>query len=465
MAKYYYEKYSLKTGKVLSQKSAPGVDLLMIENGKLSKKLARSYEVDGRYWFRTTNNLPDLSVNKNAATGLYHTQAYRPNMTLYTLYLGDSDGFAQYKYDVLEYIDGQVKGSLIEIIAAEDGAYPNDGISGSYWYVKKGLANAEPTITLDTTDNRTLYENDTITISGNAKDINNGDVVTVRYSINGASSRAITTAISDGADVLFNKILKFNNSKIFDGEVEVLSGLIKDTDYILKVWAEDDKGGKSTEEVITFTVIPVRPPQITLDTNKIINDLISSDVISIEGNVILLDGGTATVGYKVGEVFYETDVNFTDVGGDFTFNIPISVFIDDENLLSVIVTDGYSSTDEKIVNVTKSSDESLVSSLTARYKLIPLNSNVGGIMLWVEKSSLNSIVSVDISITNLGEPENFVPMDFSTTSPTFEGNIEDEFIYQIPGGLLLDNVIVRVAISGEDKEDDPKIVKISGVLI
>jgi hypothetical protein len=33
-----------------------------------------------------------------------------------------------------------VRGSFIETIIAEDGMYPNNGINGSYWYVKRSLA-------------------------------------------------------------------------------------------------------------------------------------------------------------------------------------------------------------------------------------------------------------------------------------------------------------------------------------
>lgn len=40
----------------------------------------------------------------------------------------------------------KVRGSYIDTIQAEDGTYPNNGMKGSYWYVKRDLANRGPVI-------------------------------------------------------------------------------------------------------------------------------------------------------------------------------------------------------------------------------------------------------------------------------------------------------------------------------
>lgn len=49
--------------------------------------------------------------------------------------------------DLFELVETHYKGSKIETITSSNrNAYPNDGESGSYWYVYEGIANQEPTI-------------------------------------------------------------------------------------------------------------------------------------------------------------------------------------------------------------------------------------------------------------------------------------------------------------------------------
>ena len=111
----------------------------------------------------------------------------------------------------------KARGNFRETISAEDGAYPNDGIKGNFWYVKKGLANTVPTHTLNTPNNQTLYENDTFKIDGSAKDPDVGDILNVYYRINGGTSRAIATGISTGAAILFNEQLTFKGGVLYKG--------------------------------------------------------------------------------------------------------------------------------------------------------------------------------------------------------------------------------------------------------
>lgn len=58
-----------------------------------------------------------------------------------------SNGYAYRDEAEVDY--NLIKGALVETIVAEDGIYPNDGISGDYWYVKKGLAFPELKIKID----------------------------------------------------------------------------------------------------------------------------------------------------------------------------------------------------------------------------------------------------------------------------------------------------------------------------
>lgn len=57
------------------------------------------------------------------------------------------------------------------------------------------VLNATPTVILNTTEARTLYENDTFTIDGQASDSDNGNIVNVKYQIGAGTVRAIATGI------------------------------------------------------------------------------------------------------------------------------------------------------------------------------------------------------------------------------------------------------------------------------
>ena len=47
-------------------------------------------------------------------------------------------------YANAEVVTKKVKGSLVKTIIAEEGTYPDNGISGDYWYIK--IKKAIPTI-------------------------------------------------------------------------------------------------------------------------------------------------------------------------------------------------------------------------------------------------------------------------------------------------------------------------------
>lgn len=47
-------------------------------------------------------------------------------------------------YANVEVVTKKVKGSLVKTITAEEGTYPDNGISGDYWYIK--VKKAIPTI-------------------------------------------------------------------------------------------------------------------------------------------------------------------------------------------------------------------------------------------------------------------------------------------------------------------------------
>ncbi|MDU5080218.1 hypothetical protein [uncultured Tissierella sp.] len=84
------------------------------------------------------------------------------------------------------------RGSFIEEIVAEDGAYPSNGRSGSYWYVKGGLANSPPTI--DGIDSNLGDKNLGFMISYEVDDVDSADSLIVTEKLNGSIIKTINGA-------------------------------------------------------------------------------------------------------------------------------------------------------------------------------------------------------------------------------------------------------------------------------
>lgn len=123
-----------------------------------------------------------------------------------------------------------------------------------------------PTLTLTSpADNQTLTEGKTYSIAGSATDVDNGNVVTIKYNINNWTARAINSGVSDGSTpIAFSKNLTYRNKRLWDGSTDVVGAdLAENADHTLTIWAEDDQGGKSPEVTRKFRVVWNRPPTIS----------------------------------------------------------------------------------------------------------------------------------------------------------------------------------------------------------
>jgi Bacterial Ig domain len=128
------------------------------------------------------------------------------------------------------------------------------------------VTNNPPTLTLTSpTNNQTLSEGNVFSIQGSAGDTDNGNVVTVKFKINGGTARAIASGVSDGSSpISFARTLTYSNKRLWDGSTDVAGvDLAEGVDHTLTVWAEDDQGGKSAEVTRKFRVIWNRPPVIS----------------------------------------------------------------------------------------------------------------------------------------------------------------------------------------------------------
>lgn len=159
------------------------------------------------------------------------------------------------------------------------------GVNTGHGKVIITLLNSNPTVTLTTADNRTLYENDTYNISGSATDTDSGNVVMVKYQINGGTIRTIATQVSTGAAVPFNRVLTFKAGVLYDGATAVTGNLAEGTQHVLTVWAEDDRGGKSAEQTRTFYVVPF--PNLTVKVN--------GEIKTIQQGFVKINGETKVI--------------------------------------------------------------------------------------------------------------------------------------------------------------------------
>lgn len=321
--------------------------------------------------------------------------------------------------------------------------------------------NDAPDVLLKTSDNQTLYEDDTITIDGEVSDIDGGDVVNVYYQINSNTPTALKTSISDnGAPILFNKQLTFKEGKLHISNSAITAELSEGTEHFLKVWATDDKGGKSSEKVISFYVVPNRPPTLTIDSLSDQANLINHDSITISGSTSDPEGNEVTVSYKLNGSL-KTQVA-SGAPGNWSFDIQLKDMADGENNITIEVVDSYGFKTSKTLTVNKAFNPTPLTYSVARYRIEPPAGSAKGLMLWVQREVGDLIVGAEISMTQEAEQENFVPMTLSNSAPVNQSITEDEFVYQ--EDTAKEKIIVKLTLDRTDTNSKEAIKLISGVI-
>ncbi|CAJ1003867.1 DNRLRE domain-containing protein [Brevibacillus aydinogluensis] len=141
------------------------------------------------------------------------------------------------------------------------------GGSGYAGYILlEPITNNVPTLTITSpSDNLTLSEGNALPVAGEASDADANNNVVIRCQINNGPIRNIGSGVSDGVTpISFARTLTYRNKRLWDGATDVAGAdLAEGIDHILKVWAEDDQGGKSAEVTRKFRVIWNRPPSIS----------------------------------------------------------------------------------------------------------------------------------------------------------------------------------------------------------
>lgn len=466
MALYYYDKYN----PLYSYSEGPREDTTFsgsepkANNGKIFK----SYSFDKATGMYGTTGESVLTKDAIGLPGPFYDVTSNEPGVLKSFISVENDTNDRVFYRFWKYLPSKSikklegRGTLGETnIAAENGTYPTNGLHvDGFWYVRKGLVNQAPTITLATTDNRTLYENDTFGISGSATDANNGDVVSVKYQINGGTVRAIATQISSGSAIPFNRSLMFRGGMLYDGATAVTPALAEGSQHVLKVWSEDDHGGKSAEQTRTFYVVPNRPASLTIDPFPSATDLIDTDKITINGNVSDPDNNDVTVKYKIANGSF-TEV-YSGSGGSFSFQLSLSALEIGANTITVQAEDSYGAVTSKTLQVTKAENNQPLKTAVTRYKLTPPNGTAKGVLLWVEREVGDLVVDAEISMTMSGEAEDFQPMNKSSTAFVTDGIEEDEFTFEADSAK--ENIVLKLTMTRSSTASDKGITLISGVL-
>ncbi|NYV68949.1 hypothetical protein HYI36_27180 [Bacillus sp. Gen3] len=337
------------------------------------------------------------------------------------------------------------------------GAYSGYQTSSVYTIVH----NSNPTLTLSSpTDNVTLYETDTLNIEGYAADVDNGNIVNARYQLNGGTIRALATGISTGSNTIpFNKQLTFRGGKLYDGDTAVTDELAEGVAHQLKVWSEDDQGGKSPEQLRNFYVVPNRPPALTIDPFATKSDLINADKVTISGTASDPDGNTVVVSYKLNKGL-STEV-YRGKDGAWSFDLSLKDLVAGENTVAIEVVDSYNSKTSKTLKLNKNRVATPLLTSEVRYKIDPPSGTAKGVLLWVQRD-VGLTVTADISMGLKNEQETYEAMTLTNTAPVSAGVVEDEFVFE--ASAEKDNIMLKLTLSRESADVNDAITLISGVL-
>ncbi|MCR8982439.1 hypothetical protein [Brevibacillus laterosporus] len=116
------------------------------------------------------------------------------------------------------------------------------------------IDNTAPTISVATPPNQFLSEvsgRNSLTVTGTTKDVDAGDKLTVKYTIDNVAAhtgKTVATLIANGRDQAFSINIPIDST-------------IPEGTHTLKIWTEDDKGGSAPAVTRTF-IVDKTPPEV-----------------------------------------------------------------------------------------------------------------------------------------------------------------------------------------------------------
>lgn len=466
MSKYYYSKYTVYSGK-------PYTKLISSSTFSASSTYNRdcypSISFDANKGILPSGTPVKITSTSKPPNGYYelndinsdggYDSAYKVEDN--SSWNQNSDEWTDIIYSIVYTNKTLAKGTLVQSgIVAEDGTYPTNGKhTDGYWYVRETAVNNAPIVTLNTADNTTLYENSTYTIDGQVIDTDNGNIVNVKYHLDGGTIRAIATGISNGSTpITFSKQLTFKSGKLFDGDTAITDALTEGTAHQLKVWAEDDQGGKSAEQIRSFYVVPNRAPSLTINTPQP-SGTINNDKFTISGTCSDIDGNDVVVTYRINSGL-STEI-YRGAGADFTFDVTLGELVVGSNAIVVEVSDTYAFKSAKTIKLAKAEVKAPVLSSIARYKVAPPKGSAKGVIAWIQRQPALA-VEASISAVLAGEQEQYVAMVKTNTAPVSTNIVEDEFTFEASDAK--DDITIKLELKRESTTVSDAITLITGVL-
>ncbi|WP_289137892.1 hypothetical protein [uncultured Brevibacillus sp.] len=292
--------------------------------------------------------------------------------------------------------------------------------------------NTAPILSLTTLNNQILTEGNTFTIAGNATDVDNGNVVTIKYKIKNGTERALHSALSNGnSPISFTKGLSYRGGRLYDGSTDVSGLLAEDTTHTLSVWAVDDQGGTSATVVRSFTVKHNKAPILTVNTfTAVQSGLIPPDTITLSGTASDPDGNTITVKGKLNTGAEKTLLSGL-TSGNWSFAFKVSELISGTNTLAITATDQFGSSTIKSFSINNSVVESPLKKSVARYKIVPPLGSAKEILAWLKHEKGDLVVDGEASFVDVGQPEQYVAMSKNSIDLSTEIT-EDELLASVP---------------------------------
>ncbi|QSB09651.1 DNRLRE domain-containing protein [Lysinibacillus fusiformis] len=346
----------------------------------------------------------------------------------------------------------------------------NEGGGGSWFIHSNEVANVNlrpileikfnsaPTITLNTANNTTLYENDILNLSGTTNDTDPNQSVTAYYQIDDNPKRVLATNLSQ-MQIPLSKQLIFKGGRLFDGDVPITDVLADGVPHTLKFWAIDSEGGQSDMVERTFYVVPNRAPLLTIDT-IVLNGIINTDKFTINGASGDPDANAnVKVSYRI-NAGNAVDI-YEGPGGAWEFELLLAQLKVGENTIVVEVVDNYGAKTSKTIKLNKNTVNTPILQSVARYKIEPPKGSAKGVLLFIERDA-DLAVKVELSMTLTGEQEQYITLTPVNTEPTNSGTVEDTFEHTVSEEKQ--NIILKITPSRTDLSFNHKIHLISGAV-
>lgn len=408
-----------------------------------------------------TNNVdnnyyqPTLTIDKNkklvvvwyAHTGTQIQMREFKNNTWQSIVVVDTGSYSSTLYDpflagILEDVPPMIYQKSSTVV-----------YKGSY-----SLNNA-PAITLTLpTNNQTLYENDTINISGEAYDADKDQSVTAYYQINSEQRKVLATNLSQ-TQIALSKQLTFKGGKLYDGDTALSGTLADGVAHTLKVWAEDSEKASSTIVERTFYVVPNRAPLLSVDA-VVPSGVVDADKFKISGTASDQDANSTVEVTRRINAGNAVEI-YSGASGAWEFEVILSQLVVGQNTIVIEVVDNYGAKTSKTVTLNKKVVKTPILQSVARYKIEPPKGSAKGVLLFIQHDE-ELDMRVELSMTLNGEQEQYKTLTPVNTAPIQQGVVEDTFEYE--GLEAKQNIILKITPSRTDLSFNHKIHLISGAV-